>query len=69
MSEDPLTILRCPHCAREKEGRLHKTSDGAWLVCEEAGCDRRYPIYKGLPIMLTKEGDFLGFLKRIGVEG
>ena len=58
-----LDILRCPHCTpRGKEGLL--CCDDNWLICNEPECGRRYPIHKGLPIMLTKEGDFFGYRKR-----
>jgi uncharacterized protein YbaR (Trm112 family) len=56
-------ILRCPHCVAGEHracgpdpGRLERVNDG-WLVCIEAGCDRKYPVYDGLPIMMFGESD------------
>jgi uncharacterized protein len=63
ISEELLTILRCPHCVsgstrREGEdpGRLELIHD-CWLVCQEADCDRKYPIVDDIPVMLVETGD------------
>ena len=63
VSADLLEILRCPHCVsgltrREgpDPGRLVLVN-GVWLVCQEPGCDRKYPIQDDIPIMLIEEGD------------
>lgn len=56
ISEDLLEILRCPACVREREGLLELIHD-TWLVCQEPGCDRKYPIKDDIPVMLIEEGD------------
>ncbi len=63
ISSDLLEILRCPACVsgpsrREgpDPGRLTLIRD-VWLVCEEPGCDRKYPIRDDIPVMLIEEGD------------
>ena len=63
VSQDLLDILRCPACVsgpnrREgpDPGRLELV-DGVWLVCQEEGCNRKYPIRDDIPIMLIEEGD------------
>ena len=60
---DLLEILRCPSCVSGSSrregpdpGRLTLIS-GVWLVCEEPGCDRKYPIRDDIPVMLIEEGD------------
>jgi uncharacterized protein YbaR (Trm112 family) len=54
--KDLLDILRCPACVQEKEGLLALEKD-AWLVCQESGCGRKYPIRDDIPVMLIEEGD------------
>ena len=63
VSQDLLDILRCPACVsgpnrREgpDPGRLELVN-GAWLVCQEEGCNRKYPIRDDIPVMLIEEGD------------
>jgi uncharacterized protein YbaR (Trm112 family) len=63
VSQDLLDILRCPACVsgpnrREGSdpGRLELVN-GVWLVCQEEGCNRKYPIRDDIPIMLIEEGD------------
>jgi hypothetical protein len=63
VSQELLDILRCPACVsgstrREgpDPGRLELVND-VWLVCQEEGCGRKYPIRDGIPIMLIEEGD------------
>ena len=63
VSADLLEILRCPYCVsgptrREgpDPGRLVLTKD-TWLVCQEDGCGRKYPIKDDIPVMLIEEGD------------
>ena len=51
-----LDLLRCPSCVQEKEGLLELVHD-TWLVCQEPGCGRKYPIRDGIPVMLVDEGD------------
>ena len=52
VSKDLLEILVCPACKTKVE--LVK---GAWLVCQNAQCRRKYPIRDDIPIMLIEEGD------------
>jgi uncharacterized protein YbaR (Trm112 family) len=56
INKDLLEILRCPACVREKEGNLELVND-VWLVCQEPGCNRKYPIKDDIPVMLIDEGD------------
>jgi len=63
ISQDLLAILRCPACvsgpnrrAGADPGRLELVKD-AWLVCQEAGCGRKYPIVDDIPVMLIETGD------------
>ncbi len=52
VSKDLLEILVCPACKTKVE--LVK---GAWLVCQNDQCRRKYPIQDDIPIMLIEEGD------------
>ena len=61
--QDLLAILRCPHCVHgptahltADPGRLELVRD-AWLVCQEPGCGRKYPILDGIPDMRIPTGD------------
>ena len=63
VSQELLEILRCPACVsgptRQEgpdPGRLELVND-VWLVCQEEGCGRKYPIRDDIPIMLIEEGD------------
>ena len=63
VSQELLEILRCPACVsgptrREgpDPGRLELVND-AWLVCQEEGCGRKYPIRDDIPVMLIEEGN------------
>lgn len=63
VSQELLEILRCPACVsgptrREgpDPGRLELVKD-VWLVCQEEGCGRKYPIRDDIPVMLIEEGD------------
>jgi len=56
LSQDLLDILRCPHCVREKAGLL-KLEKESWLVCQEPGCGRKYPIRDDIPVMLIEVGE------------
>jgi len=63
VSQDLLDILRCPACVsgpNRREGPdpgLLDLVNGVWLVCQEEGCNRKYPIRDDIPIMLIEEGD------------
>lgn len=50
VSPDLLNILVCP----EDRGPLTLSTDGKWLVNPRNGY--RYPIRKGIPVMLIEEG-------------
>lgn len=60
---DFFSILRCPHCVGGKPGKQEddpgrlELSQDCWLVCQEEGCERRYPVYDSLPIMLREEAE------------
>lgn len=63
VSEELLSILRCPHCvsgstrkAGEDPGQLELVQ-GVWLVCQEPDCGRKYPIIDDIPRMLVSIGD------------
>jgi uncharacterized protein YbaR (Trm112 family) len=63
VSQDLLDILRCPACVSgptrrpgDDPGRLQLVKD-SWLVCQEEGCGRKYPIRDDIPVMLIEEGD------------
>ncbi len=60
---DLLAILRCPACVSgptrrpgEDPGRLELVRE-SWLVCQEPGCGRKYPIVDDIPVMLIETGD------------
>ena len=64
VAQDLLEILRCPYCVSgetrkpgDDPGRLELVKDGTWLICQEADCDRKYPIREDIPVMLIDEGD------------
>lgn len=63
ISQDLLDILRCPRCvsgatraAGDDPGRLTLIL-GAWLVCQEPNCGRKYPIVDDIPDMRVETGD------------
>jgi Uncharacterized conserved protein len=56
IAPDLLEILRCPVCVQTKKGMLALEKD-SWLVCQEPGCGRKYPIRDDIPVMLVEEGD------------
>ncbi|MEJ5199562.1 MAG: Trm112 family protein [Anaerolineae bacterium] len=58
-----LAILRCPACVSgptrrpgDDPGRLELVRE-SWLVCQEPGCGRKYPIVDDIPVMLIETGD------------
>lgn len=58
ISLELLAILRCPVAVQsdaygDDPGRLELVHD-CWLVCADSGM--KYPIRKGIPIMLIEEG-------------
>lgn len=62
IAQDLLAILRCPHCvsgptraAGDDPGRLVLVK-AVWLVCQEPGCDRKYPIREDIPDMRIESG-------------
>ena len=56
VSKKLLEILRCPSCVQQSQGILEMVHD-TWLVCQEDGCGRKYPIRDDIPVMLINEGD------------
>jgi uncharacterized protein YbaR (Trm112 family) len=63
VSQELLDILRCPYCVSgptrkqgADPGRLELVN-GAWLMCQEPDCGRKYPIVDGIPHMLIETGD------------
>ena len=63
MVSGELEILRCPACVSgptrkpgADPGCLELVRDG-WLVCQEPGCGRKYPIIGGFSRMLIEIGD------------
>lgn len=54
INQELLELLRCPVCVREKGGDLEYYQEH-WLICKN--CDRKYPIWEDIPIMLIDEGD------------
>lgn len=61
--QDLLDILRCPHCvsgdtraAGDDPGRLEFYKE-SWLICQEPGCGRKYPVVDDIPEMLVETGD------------
>ncbi|MBN1317113.1 MAG: Trm112 family protein [Anaerolineales bacterium] len=56
LNQELLDMLRCPVCVQDGEGQL-ELAHGCWLVCQEEGCGRKYPIREEIPVMLVAEGD------------
>ncbi|NLB71690.1 MAG: Trm112 family protein [Chloroflexi bacterium] len=54
INQELLDLLRCPVCVKEKKGELEFYQD-SWLIC--TNCDRKYPVWEEIPIMLLDEGD------------
>lgn len=61
--QDLLEILRCPHCvstatrvAGADPGRLELYKE-SWLICQEPGCGRKYPVVDDIPVMLVDAGE------------
>jgi uncharacterized protein YbaR (Trm112 family) len=61
--QDLLEILRCPHCvagetrvAGDDPGRLEFFKEN-WLICQEPGCGRKYPVVDDIPEMLVETGE------------
>lgn len=61
--QDLLHILRCPHCISGETrapgadpGRLQLYQE-SWLICQESGCGRKYPVEDDIPEMLMETGD------------
>jgi uncharacterized protein YbaR (Trm112 family) len=52
--QELLDLLRCPVCVKEDKGLLTFYKE-TWLICHD--CDRKYPIWDEIPVMLIDEGD------------
>ena len=48
-----LQILACPSC------KAAVSAQGEWLVCTNPGCNLRFPVRDGIPIMLIEEAEKL----------
>ncbi len=69
IAPDLFEILRCPYCVSgdtrkpgDDPGLLELVHDGAWLICQESDCDRKYPIKEDISVMahdVKKSGDNL----------
>ena len=63
IAQDLLEILRCPYCAAsstrqpgDDPGQLELVRE-YWLVCQQPGCGRKYPIVDDIPVMFVETGD------------
>lgn len=54
VNQDLLDLLRCPVCVKEDKGQL-TVHQNSWLICGD--CQRKYPIWDDIPVMLIDEGD------------
>jgi uncharacterized protein YbaR (Trm112 family) len=52
-----LRILACPLC----KGDLLQRDEGTALHCEP--CDRTYPVFEGIPVLLPRESDAVSIIK------
>ncbi len=70
INQDCISNLRCPVCVKlpDKKGLLTLVLQD-YLECSETDCTRTYPIYRGTPVMMTEEGDFMGLLGKIRSSG
>ena len=50
-----IKILRCLKCLKKNKNSKLKIKKNV-IVCSK--CKEAYPIYEGVPVMLSKEGDF-----------
>ena len=53
INQELLELLRCPVCVKEQKGTLELYQE-TWLICQD--CDRKYPIWDDIPVMLIDEG-------------
>ncbi len=51
VDKELLEILACPACKSPVK------LEGEKLICQNAGCARRYPIRDGIPVMLIEESE------------
>ncbi len=54
VNQDLLDLLRCPVCVKQEKGVLEHYKE-SWLICHD--CERKYPIWEDIPVMLIDEGD------------
>jgi len=54
INQELLDLLRCPVCVKENGGELEYFQE-SWLICKD--CERKYPVWEEIPIMLIDEGD------------
>lgn len=55
-------IIRCPQAIKHRRSHpapdhMLRTYRDAWLMCDDPGCERRYPIFRGVPIMNAAESE------------
>ena len=55
-------IFKCPECSyKDKKNKLIKKNK--FFICNN--CKTFYPLYKGLPVLLTREDDFYHLRKAL----
>jgi hypothetical protein len=56
----------CPACVRFSPTPLKLV--GEELVCTRISCSARYERYQGIPVLVTKSGDFLNFISKSNIR-
>ena len=58
--------LCCPACIRFNPSPLKLINQE--LVCSRISCSAKYEMYKGIPVLITKSGDFLNMIKKSNIR-